>query len=54
MSDEWTEPGIYRGKESNLIDPEEVQRYLKGSLKDHLVIQPDNTKRNNEKERKLY
>lgn len=34
------EPGIYTGKGSNPIDPEEVQHCLKGSPKDHQVIQP--------------
>lgn len=33
-------PEICRGKESNLIDPEEVQHYLRGFQKDHQVIQP--------------
>jgi hypothetical protein len=41
------EPGIGKGKESNLVDPEEVQHCLAGSQKDHLAIQPANTKRGN-------
>lgn len=33
-------PGICKGKESNLTDPEEVQRYPMDSLKDHQGILP--------------
>lgn len=35
-----TEPGIYRGKESNPTDLEVVQHCLMGFQTDHLVIQP--------------
>ncbi len=34
------EPGIGKGEESNLVDPEEAQHCPTGSQKDHLVIQP--------------
>lgn len=36
----WIIPEIYLGMGSSLIDPEEVQHCLKGSQKDHQVIQP--------------
>lgn len=38
-------PGIYRGKENNPADLEEVQHCLMGSQKDHLVIHPVNSNR---------
>ena len=33
--------------ESNLVDPEEVQHCLRGSQKDHQVMQPVKTDRRN-------
>lgn len=36
----YVEPEICKGKESNLVDPEEVPHCLTGSQKDHLAIQP--------------
>lgn len=40
-------PGICKGKESILADPEEVQRYLVDSQKDHPEIQPIKASENN-------